>query len=82
MGPDLGSATVEFAAPIPPNIIKDRPSAFNEDSLNAYCKFAQLLTSPPRIEEIDFDFDLHIEFGSGMPYWAHFLIVLYMDPAI
>jgi len=32
-GPDLDYAKVEFAAPIPPSIIEDGPSAFNEGPL-------------------------------------------------
>ena len=39
-GPGLDYAKVEFAAPILPDITEDRPSAFNEGSLNAYCRFA------------------------------------------
>ena len=38
--------------------------------------------SLPPIEGIDFDFDLGIEFNDGLSNWAHFQIVLYVDPAI
>jgi len=60
-GPGLDYAKVEFAAPILPDITEDRPSAFNEGSLNAYCRFAQLLRSLPPVEEVDLDFNLGIE---------------------
>ena len=42
--PNLDYAKAEFATPIPPGTTKDGPFAFNDDSLSAYGRFAQLLT--------------------------------------
>ena len=70
-GTNLDYAEPEFSAPIPPSIIEERSSAFNECSLSAYCRCAQSLKSLPLIEGIDFDFDLGIEIGSGPFEGAH-----------
>ena len=61
--PDLDSDEVEFVAPVPPSITKDKPSVSNEGSLSAHCRIAQLLTYLPPIEGIDLDFDLGVESG-------------------
>ena len=75
IGPDLNYAKVEFVAPITPGITKDGPSASNECSLSAYCRFAQLLTYLPPIEGINLHFDLGIEFGNDPSDGVHSQIV-------
>jgi len=53
---------VEFATPTPPSIPEVEAYASNESSMSDYCRFAQLVRSLPRMEGVDLDFDIGIEY--------------------
>jgi len=73
---------VEFDALVPPRVTKDKPYATNEVSMSYYCRFAQMLLFLPPIDDIEYDFDLGVEFGSGLSNGVHYKLVLYMNRAI
>jgi len=46
-GPDQGYVRVEFSAPLPPNKPEVEATVFNDSSISAYCRFAQVVHSTP-----------------------------------
>ena len=59
-GQGLDHVNMDLVEPLPPDIVKDEPNAFNEDYLSHCCRFTQSIVSLPPLScfEIDVDMDL------------------------
>jgi len=81
--PNQRYVEVEFAAPVPRNMLMVEAYVSNESSMSDYCRFAQAILSLPPMEGLDIDFDFGAKQVDSSPsdrLRVHF--VLYADNAL
>ena len=64
---------------MPFSIVEDETYATNEVSMSNYCRFAQVAQSVPRVDDIEYEFDLGVELRSDMSNGAHYKFIMYKD---
>jgi len=81
-GCNIDCSKAEFDGLVPPSVTQDEPYNANEGSMRDYCKFAQVLLCLFPMEDIEYDFDLGVEFDSDPSYEMRYTFILHKDRSI